>query len=90
MAKHKIKPALDERRCIRCGCTEHKACAQGCDWVAGSNVCSACLTGIERELWHSLVFSLGEANNDSRLAERRLQRSQLQLHMFGRVIGGAR
>jgi hypothetical protein len=31
------------RFCFACGCTEVNACAGGCSWVEGSEICSACL-----------------------------------------------
>lgn len=30
------------RRCPQCGCTDAQACAGGCSWVEGSDLCSAC------------------------------------------------
>lgn len=34
-------PRGDERRCKYCGCTDRRACPDGCCWVA-KDVCSAC------------------------------------------------
>lgn len=52
------KKSTPERACLRCGCTELKACAGGCCWVAHSNVCSSCLTPAERQM-HDYVKSKG-------------------------------
>ncbi len=32
-----------ERTCIRCGCTDSRACAGGCAWVSPAiDICTAC------------------------------------------------
>lgn len=40
-------PAQREARCSGCGCTDSRACPQGCSWLAcdrgrGEGVCSSC------------------------------------------------
>jgi hypothetical protein len=37
------KESIKKEKCIECGCTENRACAGGCSWVA-PNYCSACTT----------------------------------------------
>lgn len=38
----------DERACVRCGCTQSRACPGGCSWIPGlKDVCSACATPAE-------------------------------------------
>lgn len=48
---HTAQPA-PEARCVGCGCTDSRACQQGCCWLAcdraqGLGVCSSC----ESHLW---------------------------------------
>jgi Zn ribbon nucleic-acid-binding protein len=51
--KDEIKP---ERKCVRCGCTDAAACydkvlGMGCCWTDIEDVCSACLTTDEFNVW---------------------------------------
>ena len=40
-----------ERRCVRCGCSESRACAGGCSWVfPGVDICSKCWTPADQRL----------------------------------------
>jgi hypothetical protein len=37
-----LRPPVEERRfCKYCGCTDDRACPQGCCWIT-DDVCSAC------------------------------------------------
>lgn len=48
------KQAPPVRSCLRCFCTQGHSCTEGCQWVADSDVCSACLTPGEKALWFEL------------------------------------
>ena len=66
------------KECRRCKCTEDRACAGGCEWVAGTDVCSACLTTEEGDVWRCLLHDL-ENPNYTKIAKR-------QLKLFGQMI----
>jgi hypothetical protein len=55
----RAKKAL--RKCLRCGCTDDRACGCGCEWVLGADVCSACLTDGEHTIWSELLEAKHEA-----------------------------
>lgn len=46
------------RACIRCGCTQDRACVGGCSWVIYTNVCTACLTTEEGDVYQSLISDI--------------------------------
>jgi hypothetical protein len=46
-----------KRTCLRCGCTDAKACEGGCAWVGETNVCDKCLTKTEVGLFSALAFN---------------------------------
>lgn len=80
------------RACLRCGCTEERACGCGCEWVAGSNVCSACLTPQEHALWIEMAGNLSAADNALFAAKNQLVHARTQQNLFGNLLnaGGAR
>lgn len=66
MSAKTAKPARRQRsvrKCLRCGCTEMCACACGCEWVAQSDVCSACLTEGEHAVWVELLEATRETTD---------------------------
>jgi hypothetical protein len=80
--KSKVQgPKSKERACLRCGCTQNRACAIGCGWIFGSAVCDACLTLPEAVLYAALMTEFSEADNA--ILEKR---SQKRLEAFGRFI----
>jgi hypothetical protein len=56
------------RACQRCGCTEARACADGCMWVLGTDVCDRCLSDEENGLWMLASLMRGDAADATRLA----------------------
>ena len=38
-------------RCRVCGCTEVDACADGCSWVDGTDLCSTCGRAVDELAW---------------------------------------
>lgn len=43
-------PTNEPRACVRCGCTDDRACEGGCGWVPGlTNVCTQCARPDELE-----------------------------------------
>ena len=56
-------------KCRRCGCTDARACEGGCEWIAESDVCSACLTTVEQLFWMDLVdaVTVGERHARKRM-----------------------
>lgn len=81
------------RKCLRCGCTEDNACPQlrvspgfhitpgNCAWVHHSDVCDACLTRPEWDMYQHLLELLQRANTNRtrHSAVRRLQ-------IFGKFV----
>lgn len=57
------------KTCRRCGCTDARACAGGCEWIAESDVCSACLTTVEQMFYQDLIDAIttGERNGRKRM-----------------------
>jgi len=43
-----------QRACLRCGCTEDRACPGGCSWVEPADVCTACLTPDEYRVFNHI------------------------------------
>lgn len=82
--RSKSKPVKKERACIRCGCTEARACVGGCNWLEryfddptlarkfALDICSACLTVHEDNLLDDLLES-HTALRDAKDANDRLQ-----------------
>jgi len=76
-AKHaKGAKGLKERTCKRCGCTTSRACAGGCAWVLGTDVCERCLTDVEFFLWASANDLRGMAEDFRSRTGRLLLRAQ--------------
>lgn len=47
---------MKERACIRCGCTDSRACAGGCSWITRRvDICSACLTPADKPVFQALL-----------------------------------
>jgi hypothetical protein len=69
-----------ERFCLRCGCTQDRACPGGCGWVHTADVCTACLTVAE----HALLLELVHGYNFNRGRERK--RFLNMLDTFGRYV----
>jgi hypothetical protein len=69
------------RSCLRCGCTDIKACPDGCEWVAGSDICSTCLSYGEEALYMELIdaVTMSDTRAESKQAE-------LQLRLFGKYL----
>ena len=64
------------KKCRRCGCTEDRACAGGCSWVADTDVCSACLTGLEDVFYEDLICRIATGVPNARK----------QLRLFAQII----
>jgi len=75
-----------KRTCIRCGCTDDKACPGGCEWVGGIAVCTACLTAEESELFTSLQINGDDALQAVSLAKYNLVESRKQKNELERLI----
>ncbi len=44
------------RTCVRCGCTDARACADGCVWMTPRvDICSACIQDHEHDLFAMLL-----------------------------------
>jgi hypothetical protein len=52
------------RACLRCGCTDDRACAGGCSWIHNSSVCDACADNGESMIWLLLQQEFQDANSD--------------------------
>ena len=65
----------EHRECLRCGCTEDNACACGCSWVYGCDVCDACLTFEEKLIYTRLLseFEVAEHPILEKRAQNRLK-----------------
>ncbi len=70
-----------ERACLRCGCTEQRACSGGCSWVNHSDVCDACLSPAEEDLLAELCNAFGSAKT-----EIDAERVHNRLATFGRYL----
>lgn len=55
------KSKAKERHCLRCFCTDARACNGGCAWVEFSNVCDRCLTQGEMTVYGELMWRLNHA-----------------------------
>ena len=64
------------KACLRCGCTEDRACVDGCSWVAETLICSACLTPLEQQLYDDLVIRIAA----------QVKNARKQLKLFGQII----
>ncbi len=64
------------KACLRCGCTEDRACKGGCSWIARTRVCSACLTPLEQQLYDDLILRVAAG----------VKNAQKQLKLFGQMI----
>lgn len=48
--------APQQRRCLRCHCTDARACAGGCSWISPLiDICSACIRPKERPLIRATI-----------------------------------
>jgi len=45
-----------KRKCRRCGCTENRACLEGCSWALDTDICTACLTDTENVMLMLAAF----------------------------------
>lgn len=80
-ANRKERRERKGRYCLRCGCTEERACPGGCSWVADSNVCSVCLSPGESEVLAELSRAWYESKT-----ERDEDRVQNRIKTFGRYL----
>ncbi len=64
------------KACLRCGCTEDRACTGGCSWVAETLICSACLTELEQQFYDDLIMRIAAGVKNARK----------QLKLFGQII----
>lgn len=73
-------PVFDSDKCIVCGCTDSRACAEGCSWsVNAPPVCSSCVTR-----W--LIANLWDiAMRTRKLEARPVARSPIEIEDLRRI-----
>jgi hypothetical protein len=61
-----------EPKCVVCGCTQHNACDEGCEWVLSEPMlCSACVSTYFFVLWDFFFAMEGKAGARRRAQELR-------------------
>lgn len=75
-----------KRKCLRCGCTDAKACEGGCSWVGDTDICTKCLTETERSLYLSLSINREDRKGALALDKVSLERAEKMKREFEHLV----